>query len=205
MSRGLSLPQAPNISGEMKSHDSLAFLFEGWDGYQTSLVRAITPLTAAQLEWRPAEGRRSIGELVRHIALGRITWFSRVGVPGIEQAGRQVPRWHTDGDGARHAVENAVASNDAAELVRWLEISWQPVRWMLDEWTVRDLAATYRHRYRGTDFEITRQWVVWRMLSHDSHHGGQIAMMLAIQGIEAFELRAMGGHIVECRKIIADC
>ena len=149
-----------NIPSQTRPSDSLAFLFEGWDGYQTSLVRAITPLTPAQLEWRPAEGRRSIGELVRHIALGRITWFSRVGLPGIEQASGQVPRWYTDGDGARHAVEKAVTSNDAAELVRWLEISWQPVRRMLDEWTVRDLAATYRHRYRGTDFEITRQWVV---------------------------------------------
>jgi hypothetical protein len=28
------------------------------------------------------------------------------------------------------------------------------------------------------------------------HHGGQIAMMLGLQGIEAFELRALGGHIV---------
>ena len=34
-------------------------------------------------------------------------------------------------------------------------------------------------------------------MAHDIHYGGQIAMMLAIQGIEATELRAWGGHIVE--------
>src|SRR5881394_3799852 len=58
--------------------DSLAHVFEGWDGYQTSLVHAIEPLTAAQLEWRAAPGRRSVGELVRHISFGRITWFARM-------------------------------------------------------------------------------------------------------------------------------
>jgi uncharacterized damage-inducible protein DinB len=33
-------------------------------------------------------------------------------------------------------------------------------------------------------------------MSHDIHHGGQLALMLGMQGIEAFELRALGGHIV---------
>jgi hypothetical protein len=28
------------------------------------------------------------------------------------------------------------------------------------------------------------------------HHGGQLAMMLAMQGIDAFELRGLGGHII---------
>jgi hypothetical protein len=32
-------------------------------------------------------------------------------------------------------------------------------------------------------------------MSHDIHHGGQLALMLSMQGIDAFELRALGGHI----------
>ena len=60
-----------------------------------------------------------------------------------------------------------------------------------------DLATTYSHRFRGVDYEVSRQWTLWRILSHDCHHGGQIAMMLAIQGIGAFELGALGGHISE--------
>ena len=52
-------------------------------------------------------------------------------------------------------------------------------------------------RVHATDYLVSRQWTVWRILSHDMHHGGQIAMMLAIQGIEAPELRTLGGHIVE--------
>jgi uncharacterized damage-inducible protein DinB len=177
--------------------DPLAKIFEGWDGYQTSLTRAIAGLTPEQLTWRPAPGRRSIGELTRHISLGRITWFARMPAPGIEEVAALVPRWATDGDGARHAVEQSVPADDAADLVAWLERSWAPIRRVLDEWTADDLSRTYRHRFRGTDYAVSRQWTIWRILSHDCHHGGQIAMMLAIQGIERFELRALGGHITE--------
>ena len=68
---------------------------------------------------------------------------------------------------------------------------------MLDEWTVEDLFQTYPHRFRSTDYLVSRQWTVWRIMSHDVHHGGQPAMMLALQGIDAFELRDIGGHIIE--------
>lgn len=110
---------------------------------------------------------------------------------------QRVPKWYTDGDGSRHAVETSVPADDAGQLADWLKLSWEPVQAVLDEWSARDLEQTYPHRFAGTDYQVSRQWTVWRIMSHDMHHGGQIAMMLAIQGIEAFELRALGGHIVE--------
>jgi hypothetical protein len=66
---------------------SLATVFEGWDGYQTSLVQAISPLTPEQLAWRPAPELRSVGEVARHISLGRITWFRRMEAPGSAEYG----------------------------------------------------------------------------------------------------------------------
>jgi len=42
----------------------------------------------------------------------------------------------------------------------------------LDEWTVDDLFQTYPHRFRGTDYSVSRQWTVVANLSHDIHHGG---------------------------------
>jgi hypothetical protein len=39
-------------------------------------------------------------------------------------------------------------------------------------------------------------------MSHDVHHGGQLAMMLAMQGVDAFELRALGGHIIEPARVV---
>jgi uncharacterized damage-inducible protein DinB len=175
----------------------LSQVYEGWDGYQTSLVRAIAPLTSAQLQWKPALDRRAIGELVRHISLGRINWFSRMPAPGIEEAMARVPEWFTDRDGVRHIVETAVGADDARQLVEWLELTWKPVQRVLDEWTIDDLSKSYRHRFRGVDYAVSRQWTIWRIMAHDIHHGGMIAMLLALQGIEAFELRGLGGHITE--------
>jgi uncharacterized damage-inducible protein DinB len=100
---------------------------------------------------------------------------------------------YIDGDGARHVVE-AVACDQTEGLAKWLEISRQPIRRMLDEWTVHDLCEAYPHRFRSTDYLRSRQWTLWRILSHDIHHAGQLAMMLALQGVEAFELRELGGH-----------
>ena len=176
--------------------DKLASVFDGWNGYQTSLLHAVTPLTPEQLSWRPAAGRRSVGELIRHIALGRITWYARMAAPGADEVAQRVPRWFTDGDGARHVVEEGVPCDDSSLLAEWLTLSWQPIERLLNEWTVADLSQTYPHRFRGTDYAVLRQWTVWRIMCHDIHHGGQLAMMLGMQGIEAFELRALGGHII---------
>lgn len=81
--------------------------------------------------------------------------------------------------------------------MKWLALSWEPIRRILEEWTVEHLSQTYLHKFRGTQYVVSNQWTLWRIMSHDVHHGGQIAMMLACQDTPAFELRALGGHIVE--------
>jgi len=175
---------------------SLANIYRGWEGYQTSLVHAVTPLTHEQLIWRAATDRRSLGEIVRHISLGRINWFVRMGAPGVDAVAQRVPKWETDPDGVRHIVEGAVAADDPRRLTEWLELSWHPIQRVLDEWTVADLDTTYAHRWRGQNYLNSRQWTIWRIMAHDIHHGGQLAMMLGMMGVDAFELRALGGHIV---------
>jgi hypothetical protein len=67
----------------------------------------------------------------------------------------------------------------------------------LSTWTVDDLTEAYLHKCRGTVYGVSRQWTTFRMLAHDIHHGGQLSILLGEQGIEAFELIGMGGHIVE--------
>jgi uncharacterized damage-inducible protein DinB len=170
----------------------LAQILEGWDGYQTSLLHATGPLTSRQLAWRPAPERRSVGELIRHICTGRITWLARMGAPGIDTVAGRVPRWHADDDGTRRVDDESVPCDDAAVLTEWLTLSWQPIQRLLEEWTVDDLFRTYRL----AEYVVSRQWTIWRIMSHDIQHGGQLATMLALQGIDARELRALGGHVV---------
>jgi uncharacterized damage-inducible protein DinB len=175
---------------------SLAAIYDGWDGHQTSLVNAIKPLTAEQLRWRATAELQSVGELARHIALGRVTWFARMAAPGSAAVVSQITHWYTDGDGNRNVDEAAFPiTEDAAQLVHWLELTWQMVEHTLAEWTVDDLAVTYRHTWNGDTYAVARQWTLWRMLTHDVHHGGQIALLLGMQGITVFELGDLFGHI----------
>ena len=162
----------------------LTEIFEGWEGYQRSLVNAISPRTREQLLWRPAPGLSSVGELAQHISYGRIDWFGRMSAPGARELAEQAEKWQP-------------AMDDAAELTRRLEVSWRMVEAVLKGWTTADLWETYLQPYQGKTYAVSRQWVIWRIMSHDIHHGGQLSIMLFTQGIEIPELGDLGGHLTE--------
>jgi uncharacterized damage-inducible protein DinB len=171
---------------------SLRTIYSGWDGYHTSLVNAIRPLTKEQLAYRPEPLTRSVGDIAAHIAFGRIDWFHRMDAPGAAELVEQAaPWWQPWGE-----VNNAIAA-DAAEIVRWLDRSWGMIENTLTQWTIADLSQTFRQPYGGKVYAVPRQWVIWRIMAHDIHHGGQLSILLAEQGIELPELRDQGGHIVE--------
>jgi uncharacterized damage-inducible protein DinB len=142
-------------------------------------------LTREQLDWQPGPKLRSVGELAAHISLGRIDWFARMPAPGSAELARQVQ--------AQKPQETM--AHDAAELVKWLEASWSMIEATLTQWTVGDLSKTYRHAYQGQVYAISRQWTIWRIMAHDIHHGGELAVMLGLQGISVPELGDMGGHL----------
>src|SRR5260370_367609 len=68
--------QLANISRTERMHtmgtESLALstIFDGWQGHQLSLVKAVESLTRGQLVYRSVPGLRSVGEIVNHIACG---------------------------------------------------------------------------------------------------------------------------------------
>lgn len=69
---------------------SLADIYDGWNSHQTSLVNAIASLSAEQLAWRPTPNHQSVGELARHISLGRITCFLRMDALGSAELPAQI-------------------------------------------------------------------------------------------------------------------
>jgi len=181
----------------IKNSESLQVVYEGWNGYQQSLVNAVKPLTREQLTWRPAENLNSVGEIVRHISLGRITWFRRMEAPGSKDIASQIDDWEQDPDGNQQILEAKIEIADqAAALVDWLEMSWQMIDETLKAWKIADLSQSYRHVWIGTAYAPTRQWTIWRIMSHDIHHGGELSLMLGLQGIEAFELSGLFGHTI---------
>jgi len=166
---------------------TLISVYEGWDTYQLSMVKAIAPLAPQQLAYRPAPRLRSVGELAGHVSLGRIGWFLRMQAPGSEEIAREVEGWEPE----------AAIVEDAGELVRRLEVTWKMIQETLTQWTIGDLAQTYQHTYWGKTYAVSRQWTIWRIMAHDLHHGGQLAILLGMQGIEIPELGDLGGHLNE--------
>ncbi len=187
---------------------SLMSVYEGWDGHQLALAHAITGLSREQLAYRPAAHLRSVGEIISHIALGRLSWFYRMGAPGSAELARRLGPW--DGEkvdceevaelrrwmDATDQHEEAITTNPT-ELLRWLEATWRMVETTLTTWTVADLAQTFRHAYGGKTYAVSRQWVIWRIMAHDLHHGGELAILLGMLGIEIPDLGDQGGHLTE--------
>ena len=167
---------------------TLMSLYHGWEDHQISLVRTITRLSGDHLAWRPAPHLRSAGELVSHLIALRIQWFQGVFGAGSTESAEQLL--------ACPAADFLKEQPD--ELVKWLEITWQLIQDTLNGWTVADLAHTYQlPPYQGKTFLLNRQWIIWHVIAHDLHHGGELALMLGMQGVALPELGDEGGHLVE--------
>lgn len=84
---------------------------------------------------------------------------------------------------------------DREAILHWLEASWQMIDETLSSWTTDDLKRTYLHSYQGNTYRVPYQWTIWRILAHDLHHGGELVLALGMQGLSAFELGDLGGHL----------
>jgi uncharacterized damage-inducible protein DinB len=164
----------------------------GWAKHQALLVAMVRDLTPEQLALRPAPGAWSVWQLAGHIAGSRAYWFHdvlgerddavrdlfRVGsttVPGLplEDAG-----WEDDEDHPR----------SAAEIVDGLTRTWSMLDERLRRWSGEDMAVEFsRQRDTGTQ-TMTRAWVVWHVIEHDVHHGGEISLILGSHGVPGLDL-----------------
>ena len=68
--RSLNVPTSPN---------SLTYIYEDWDGYRGSLIRAVAPLTAGQLAWRAAFAAPGGATAPPALAVRRSPWRSTWG------------------------------------------------------------------------------------------------------------------------------
>ncbi len=158
---------------------SLTSFYAGWDVYQQHLVAAIAPLTSEQLALRSSPQNWSVGMIVTHIVATRVGWFHMwMGAGNAELAA--LGEWDEDGQPTR----------SAAELVTGLEMSWQMIQNALAHWTPADLAQTFKYPYPGKEnrSQRSRQWIIWHVLEHDIHHGGELSSILGAHGLAAVDL-----------------
>ncbi|HET8839868.1 MAG TPA: DinB family protein [Ktedonobacteraceae bacterium] len=162
---------------------SLASIYKGWEGYQHHLVTVIAPLSPEQLNERDAPVQRSRGEQIAHIVAVRARWLSL----DLREGGSLLDSFMGwDGWSPQPGGETP-STRSAAELVRGLEATWQVLQEALDRWTVADLEENFPPTYPGEE-GFTRQYVLWHLIEHDLHHGGELSFNLGMHGLKGIDI-----------------
>ncbi len=171
---------------------TLTTFFTSWKAYQDHIVAALAPLTTEQLALRATPGLRSIGEIALHIIGCRTFWFTGFLGEDSGEEMRAYARWNKAALGAPYASWDEVAlaleaqqAPTAAELAQGIDRTWQFMADCLARWSSADMQQTFPDDEDGTPVELSRAWVVWHVLEHDLHHGGELSLTLGMHGIQA--------------------
>jgi uncharacterized damage-inducible protein DinB len=159
----------------------LITFYKGWERYQQGIAEMIAPLSPRQLALPAASHRWTIGMLAQHIVGNRVWWFQLwMGEGGPDLA--PIARW----DPADPAEPPAL---EAGELVAGLAATWQMIREALARWTAADLGrvflppAALSVEDRSAFGDLTLEWIVWHVLEHEIHHGGELSLALGGHGL----------------------
>jgi uncharacterized damage-inducible protein DinB len=160
-----------------QAQDLTPAIFEGWHVYQTALIEALRPLELDQLTLSAAPNLRSVGEIARHVIGARARWFHALMAEGGDEFAA-LGRWDRRGAPER----------SAEELVGGLETTWREMQAAIHRWNPSEWRETYPGEDSSEPEVITRHWVIWHLIEHDLHHGGEISLTLGMHGVPALRL-----------------
>jgi uncharacterized damage-inducible protein DinB len=154
---------------------SLITLHNYWENYQQRLIATITPLSPEQLALSVAS-HQTIGELLAHMIGARFWWFHRwMG----EEEPPDLVDWGDDED-----------MREAASLVSAFEMTWHMISPALSRWTAADLERLFPPpaSVAAERSAHTGEWIVWHVLEHEIHHGGELSLALGGYGLQGIEM-----------------
>lgn len=156
------------------TNPTLAILTGGWQTYQERLTQALAPLTLEQVTLRAAPNLRSIDELARHIIRVRAAWFHNALGIGDDNFAAYTA-WN-DPD---------AAPRSGSELAAGMTATWAVMRDALAGFTPEYMQETFERERQGQTHTLMRGWVVWHVIEHDLHHGGELGYSLGMHGLAA--------------------
>ena len=156
---------------------TLDVIYENWGSYQKKLRDCIAPLTDEQLLLQPAARMWPLGQIVQHIISVRAGWFSGT-LQDEDEAMDAFMHW-----GQRNSPDRS-----ALELARGLDETWAFIEARLQRWTPEDCAKTFPDDWDGQVYEVSRSWVIYHVLEHDLHHGGEVSLILGMNGLQGPDL-----------------
>ena len=154
---------------------TLPTFYSGWQNYQSLLTTAIAPLTADQLALKAAPHLRSVHDIATHIIGARSRWLRDLDEDPSFLTFTFFAPWDRPGSPTR----------SAAELVAALNSTWQVFHAALLRWTPADFAQTYPGEPPDEPETISRAWIIWHLIEHDLHHGGEISLTLGLHNLPA--------------------
>jgi uncharacterized damage-inducible protein DinB len=155
----------------------LSSIYKGWHTYQEVLIQALRPLQEDQLALRVDPKLRTVGEIARHIIGARARWFYQLMGEGGEEF-EAFGKWDRRGGRER----------DAEELIHGMERTWEGMQVAIASWSAEEWQKTWPGEDKSEPDVITRPWVIWHLIEHDLHHGGEISITLGARGISALDL-----------------
>jgi uncharacterized damage-inducible protein DinB len=159
------------------TQSTLDVIYENWRGYQEKLRDCITPLTDEHLRLQPARQMWPLGQIVQHIISVRAGWFSGT-LQDADEAMSAYMEWGQRDSPAR----------SAAELARGLDETWTFIQARLQRWTPEDCAQTFPDEWDGQVYQVSRSWVIYHVMEHDLHHGGEVSLILGMHGLQTPDL-----------------
>lgn len=153
---------------------TLTTYYHMWKEYQERIKTTVAPLTAEQLALRAAPHLRSVGENVTHIIGCRAGWF---GYTLGEEGGPLIKDIMTNWD------DQQGPARTGAELAQALDATWEFMASRFTTWTDEDMAKTFEDEDDGVKVQLSRAWIVFHVLEHDLHHGGEVSLTLGMHDI----------------------
>ena len=115
-----------------------------------------------------------------HIIGCRSFWFTGfLGEDGGEEM-KLYARWNE----ASVSGKPVTPAPTAADLAQGLDRTWQLMAGCLARWSPADMRQTFP----DDPVDLSRAWVVWHVLEHDLHHGGEISYALGMHGLTGIDI-----------------
>ena len=162
---------------QQQTRSTLDVIYENWRVYHEKLRDAIAPLTIEQLSLQPAARMWPLGQILQHIISVRAGWFSYT-LQDEDKAMNEYTSWGQQDSPARSAVE----------LAHGLDVTWAFIESRFQRWTPEDCARTFPDEYDGQVYQVSRSWVIYHVMEHDLHHGGEVSLILGMNGLRALDL-----------------
>ena len=162
----------------MQSQSTLGVIYESWRGYHEKLRDCVAPLTPEQLGLQPAAHMWPLGQIVQHIIAVRAGWFSGTLQDEDAAMGEYMSAW----------AQRESPARSGAELARALDATWAFIEARLQRWTPDDCAATFPDEWDGQVYQVSRSWVIYHVMEHDLHHGGEVSLILGMNGLRTLDL-----------------